>query len=281
MKRIETQGLEHSHLENEVDPRKSDEHGEEEDNDACVESQDVAKRHQRPTLLSELLTNGIIHRKLLYQRTKQLKFRRLTFLSSHISYIKEEVELLEPLLFVPRKTLESPLLLDACIKLATLLSKRHPEVDVAIIIGNSALTRVAIEACPKNDEENPNAPCGIETNGDSDVDADEPQLATKAIEHSAHKCRLSSHASKLSVGTIVPIRPNEKQHADEVVTEVVESKEIGRSTTNNDTQQSDDNRMNMQPTEEERPQIAWGASDIEFEVALYISRLHCGKHTFP
>ena len=277
MDSIETQSLEHSHLEDKVYPRISDEHREEKDDDSCVEGQYVAERHQRKALLSELLSSCITKRQLLQEGTQQLELCRLSFLSTHIPYIKEEVELLEALPFVPPETLKAPLKFDACIQLTTLFPKRHPKVDITIVIGYSALTRVAIEACPKDDKEYPNAPNGIEPDGDSNVDADEPKLAAKAIEHAPDERLLSGHASQLSVGTIVPIRPNEHQHTDEVVAKVVESKEIGRSAADDDTQQRYDDGMNMQPTKEERPQITWGASDIEFEVALYVSRLHGSK----
>ena len=69
MKRVEAQSLEHSHLEDEVNPRKSDEHREEKDSDSRVEGQDVAERHKRQTLLSELLSNRVVYRKFLYQGT--------------------------------------------------------------------------------------------------------------------------------------------------------------------------------------------------------------------
>ena len=279
MKRVEAQSLEHRYLKDEVNPGKTDEHREEEHSDSSVEGQYVAERHQWQTLLTELLSNGIINREFLYQRTQQLELRRLSFLSAYVANIEEEVELLEPLFLVPPETLKASLQLDACIQLTPLFTQRHPKVDIAIIIGYSALTRVAIEACPKDDEEYPDAPDGIEPDGYADVDADEPKLATKAIEHSTDERRLSRHASKLPVGTIVPVSPNEHQHTDEVVAKVVESKEIGRRAANDDAQQRDDYRMNVQPTKEERPQIAWGASDIEFEVALYVSRLHCCKYS--
>ena len=279
MNRIESQALEHSHLEDEVDPRKSDEHGEEEDNDARVESQDVAKRHQGKAFPTELLTSGIVDGQLLYQGTKQLELWRLPFLSSHVSHIEEEVELLEPLLSVPMKALHSPLQLNTCIELAAFLAQRHPKMDVAIIVGNSALARMAIEARPEDDEENPDAPNGIEPDGYADVDADEPELATKAVENPAYERCLPRHSSQLPVCTVVPVRPNEEQHSDDVVPKVRGSEEESRSTSDDDTHQGDYNGMNMQPTEEERPQVARGASDVEFEVALYVTRLHGRKDT--
>ena len=277
VERVEAQGLEYGYFEDEVNPGMSDEHREKEHADARVESQDVAERYQRQALLSKLLSRCIAKRQILYQRTQQLELRRLTFLSAHVANVEEEVELLKPLLSVPAETLEASLQFDACIELAPLFTKRHPKVNIAIVIGNAALTRVAVEACPKDDEEYPDAPDGIEPDGYADVDADEPKLAAKAIEHSTDECRLSRHASQLSVGTVVPVRPDEHQHADEVVAKVVVCKEIGRSAADDDAQQGNDDGMNMQPTKEERPQIAWGASDIKFEVALYVSRLHGSK----
>lgn len=279
MNRIESQALEHSHLEDEVNPRKSDEHGEEEDYDASVESQDVAKRHQGKAFPTELLTSRVIDGQLLYQGTKQLELRRLTLLCAHIAYIKEEVELLEPLLSVPMKALHSPLQLNTCIEFASLFSKSHPKVNVAIIVGNSALARMAIEARPKDDEENPDAPNGIEPDGYADVDADEPEFATKTVENPAHERCLPCHSSQLPVCTVVPVRPNEEQHSDDVVSKVCGSEEKSRRAANDDTHQGDHNGMDMQPTEEERPQIARGASDVEFEVALYVTRLHGRKDT--
>ena len=137
---------------------------------------------------------------------------------------------------------------------------------------------MAIEASPKNDEEYPEAPNGIKPDCYTDVNADEPQLAAKAIKDSTDECRLSCHPCQLSVGTIVPVCPDEHEHADEVVAKVAGGKEISRSTANDDAQQRYHNGVNMQPTKEQRPKIAWGASDVEFEVALCVTRFHCSKN---
>ena len=279
MKRVEAQSLDHSHLENEVNTRMSHEHREEEHAGERVESQDVTKRHQGKAFPTELLTSRVIDGQLLYQWTKQLELRRLTLLCAHIPYIEEEVELLEPLLSVPIKALHSPLQLNTCIEFASLFSKCHPKVNVAIIVGNSALTRMAIEARPKDDEEDPDAPNGIEPYGYADVDADEPEFATKTVENPAHERCLPCHSSQLPVCTVVPVRPNEEQHSDDVVSKVCGSEEKSRRAANDDTHQGDHNGMDMQPTEEERPQIARGASDVEFEVALYVTRFHGRKDT--
>ena len=151
-------------------------------------------------------------------------------------------------------------------------------MDIAVIVCYAALTRMAIEARPKNDEEYPEAPNGIKPDCYADVNADEPQLAAKAIEDSTDECRLSCHPCQLSVGTIVPVCPDEHEHADEVVAKVAGGKEISRSTANDDAQQRYHNGVNMQPTKEQRPKIAWGASDVEFEVALCVTRFHCSKN---
>ena len=278
---VEAQGLEHRHLKDEIDPRMSDEHGEEEDSNACVEGQDVAKRHQRQAFPTKLLTHRVVDGQLLYQRTQQLELRRLSFLRAHVAYIKEKVELLEPLPPVPSEALHPSLQFDACVEFTSFFAERCPKVDVAIVVGNAALARVAKEASPKDDENNPKAPDGIEPYGYADVDADEPQFASKAIKHTADKCLLTRHASQLPVGAVVPICPDEHEHTDEVVAEVVVGKEDGRSTADDDAQQRHRDGMNMQATEEQRPQLARRASDIEFEVALCVTRLHGGKDAFP
>ena len=226
MNRVKSQSLENSHLEDEVNPRITDEHRKEEDTNTRVEGQDVAKGHERQTFPTKLLTHWVMYWQLLNQWTKQLKLRCLTLLRTHVPNIKEEVELLEPLLPVPVKAVHPLLHLNTRIEFAPLFAKRYPKMHVAIIICYAALARMAIETCPKDDEENPNTP----------------------------------------------------EHANEVVTKVAGGKEISRSTANYDTQQRDDNGMNVQPTEEQRPQITWGASDVEFEIALCVTRLHCSNN---
>ena len=278
MNRVKSQSLENSHLEDEVNPRITDEHRKEEDTNTRVEGQDVAKGHERQTFPTKLLTHWVIYWQLLNQWTKQLKLRCLTLLRTHVPNIKEEVELLEPLLPVPVKAVHPLLHLNTRIEFAPLFAKRYPKMHVAIIICYAALARMAKETCPKDDEENPNTPNGIEPDGNADVNANEPQLASKTIENTAHKGRLASHSGQLTVGTIVPVCPNEHEHANEVVTKVAGGKEISRSTANHDAQQRDDNGMNVQPTEEQRPQITWGASDVEFEIALCVTRLHCSNN---
>ena len=278
MNRVKAQSLENGHLEDEVNPRITDEHRKEEDSNARVEGQDVAKWHERQTFPTELLTHWVIYWQLLNQRAEQLELRGLTLLRTHVPYIKEEVELLEPLLPVPVKAVLPLLHLNTRVEFAPLFAKRYPKMHIAIIIGYAALTRMAIETCPKDDEENPNTPNGIEPDGNADVNANEPQLASKTIENTAHKGRLACHSGQLAVCTIVPVCPNEHKHANKVVTEVAGGKEISRSTANPDAKQRNDNGRDVQPTEEQRPQIAWGASDVEFEIALCVTRLHCSKN---
>ena len=93
MNRVKSQSLENSHLEDEVNPRITDEHRKEEDTNTRVEGQDVAKGHERQTFPTKLLTHWVMYWQLLNQWTKQLKLRCLTLLRTHVPYIKEEVEL--------------------------------------------------------------------------------------------------------------------------------------------------------------------------------------------
>ena len=53
-------------------------------------------------------------------------------------------------------------------------------MDVAVVVGDTTLTRMAEEACPKDYKEDANAPNGIEANSYANVDADEPELSAKA-----------------------------------------------------------------------------------------------------
>ena len=126
MKCIEAQGFEYRHLENEVNPRITDEHGKEEYTDPGIESQNVAERHERQALLAELLSHRSVGRQILYQRPECLELWRLSFLGSDVSNVEEEVELLEPLLFVPMEALHPHLLFRAGIQFAALLPLRYP-----------------------------------------------------------------------------------------------------------------------------------------------------------
>ena len=62
MNRVKAQSLENGHLEDEVNPRITDEHRKEKDSNTRVEGQDVAKWHERQTFPTELLTHWVIYR---------------------------------------------------------------------------------------------------------------------------------------------------------------------------------------------------------------------------
>ena len=268
--RIETQNFEHSHLEDEIYPRMPDEQGDEEHNDSGIKSEDVAKRHEGQASLAELLSDGVADGQLLYQWTKQLELWCLAFLGTNVADIKIEIELLEPFLLVPPEALHPLPQLHASVQLALFPSQGHPKMDVTVVVGNSALARMAEETCPKDYQDDVNAPDGIETDGYGDVDAEEPAHASEAVKDTPYERSLPRHACQLSVGTVVPVRPNQQQHADDVVAEVVVGKEEGGSTAYDDAHQRHGYGMNMQTTEELRPQIAWGSRGIEFKVALYV-----------
>lgn len=140
MKCIEAQDFEYCHLEDEVNPRITDEHRKEKYTDSRIESQDVAERHERQALLAELLSHRSVGRQILYQRPECLELRRLSFLGSDVSDIEEEVELLEPLLFVPLEALHPHLLFSTGIQFAALVTLRYPKMDIAVIVGNATLT---------------------------------------------------------------------------------------------------------------------------------------------
>jgi len=135
-------------------------------------------------------------------------------------------------------------------------------VHVAIVVGDGALLCMAVETCPSAEQPNPYAPLWCEAQGQENVDAEEPYVACKAVENASDECLLARHACQLSVGAVVPVGPDEQQHADDVPSQVVLPKEKTAGRANDDAEKCYRNGVDVQGTKEERPKIAWSAGYV-------------------
>ena len=105
------------------------------------------------------------------------------------------------------------------------------------------------------------------------------KFAREASKRATYQGSLPRHACQLTVGTVIPVRPDEHQHTDEVVRCLVGIEEDAGGRTDDDAHQGHGYGMDMQSAEQQRPQIAGSAGDVELEITLHITGLHCGKYT--
>ena len=115
---------------------------------------------------------------------------------------------------------------------------------------------------------------------DSPIDAKEPGITSKSIEHATDPSLLSSHAGELSVGAVVEIRPHQQQHPGDVVPDVVKDEHHSSHYTEKDGQDSHHIGMHIESIEEERPLISNGTCEDDVEPFLGVLRLPSGLYLF-
>ena len=154
-------------------------------------------------------------------------------------------------------------------------------MDVAVVVGQGSLTGMAKESRIAQKRPNPPAIDGRHAECQSEVDAQEPDLAACSVEKSPDGRALVGHACQLAVGTVVPVGPYQQQHADGVHLQTVEVKEVTATSTDDDGQQCHGDGVDVQRAEEQSPKVARGTRHIQFEGTFRVLRFHGCLHFFP
>ena len=86
-------------------------------------------------------------------------------------------------------------------------------MNLAVVVGKTALNGMASET--GNNAECPDFPAPLrhQTEGDGEVDADKPEVASCAIQDSTQGTLLIGESRQLSVATIIYVCPNEQEDA--------------------------------------------------------------------
>ena len=202
----------------------------------AVERENIGVLHQRTAAVEKFLPD--MRRTLAACRVKELlKLRGSTLLTTAIAgvvVIKNSAQIV-----VARKAPERFQLLRAVVELTALLAFQEEQVYLAIIIGQGALARVANNASQVGQGPHPEAPresgeWRVESGENVDkrnllrhqaqtegcIDAEEPHVAGKAVEHTAYKRFLVGEAGKLAVGRVAEVGEHQEDNTADVVGEV-------------------------------------------------------------
>lgn len=220
---VEIDGREHGEFEGWIEPGKVGEYGCIESKGADVEGDEVGVFHQREAPTAELCAKErwiIVAVFLMEFLPECLKMRACAFLSRRISLVKPLEEFTDEVM-PPRQLFVELLLLIGSVKWCTV---EEMKVNRAIVVRLAALSVVTDEACEGEDDPREESPLllgtwdvlEMETDGDRDIDDEEPDVATGTVEDASELGFLAAHTCQLPIGTIEDVCPYKEEDTDEV-----------------------------------------------------------------
>ena len=113
----------------------------------------------------------------------------------------------------------------------------------------------------------------VEAKSHSKIDANEPNIASKAIEDAPPKGFLSCHSSQLTISRIIEVRPSQEGYANKGEKQVAFAliHKIGSPDTQYDAENSDDIGVDVECTKEARPKQSDGTSEINIDVLFGVA----------
>ena len=149
--------------------------------------------------------------------------------------------------------IDSTLLL-VVVEFATILTQKEEKMNLTVIIGQCALRRVDDETSEGTEDKRPEAPLDISTGDvlipqtvdDGEIDAEEPHVACKAIEHTSDKRLLSRDTRHLTIGRVAEVGQHQQHDTTDVRPEIGIMEHPTSSGTKKDRNNSDDIRVNVE-----------------------------------
>ena len=311
MPHIQIEPSEHCHLHRQIEPGEVDETGDVEGDGTGVECEDVRPFHQGETEAAELVAEALRHPidravALLERRPELLELRRLLLLTARVVDIGDEEKLVDDVA-LPRCLPVDLLLLDGVVELAARLALQKEEMDLAVVVGESALTGVERDAREPGEgvehERGDDAVAlrrldaqplelqlvmEVEAEGQRMIDGEEPHVASGTVEDASQLRLLARHASQLTVGTVIEIRPCQQEYRDDVADESLRAccpvtareEEVGRSHTDDHRENRHRVRMHVQRIKQPRPLIADRTRPHHIQPLLRVVRLICLLNLF-
>ena len=228
---VEEQGGEERNLHDGIEPGLSHEDGRVERDGAAVEGQDVGQGHQRQTASAKVLTQALGDGRagicLVNGGQEMLGARRHPFLRGRVVAVEIEKDFPHGVV-LPSQCHKLLCEFARVVQFAAAFALEEEEVDVAIVVGQGALFAVTQEAGYGAKHPDPESPSRRQAQADGGIDAEEPHVARKAVEHAAEACLLSRHAGQLAVARIVDVCPDEEQDAQHVEAEVFKVEQYAR-----------------------------------------------------
>ena len=210
----------------------------------------------------------------------------LSLLPSGISGIEEEVYLVKPFVSVPWQRAHLVGHLDRSVQFGSVSSETIIHVYIAVIVANGALTCVAAESCPRAEQPYPHSPLlvgkgnnvGLYAQAEKDIDREEPYVSAKPVEYASDEGTLVGHSCQLSVGTVVPVCPNEQQHTYEVHAQVFLIEEPTAGSAYDYACQGDHYGVYPHLGKKACPEIPWSACHIELKGTLCLLTFERGAY---
>ena len=256
---------------------------------SCVESENVRHGHQLAALAAELVEYGLwnlLAVSLFEKRLHLVEVSDLSLLPSGISGIEEEVYLVKPFVSVPWQRAHLVGHLDRSVQFGSVSSETIIHVYIAVIVAYGALTCVAAESSPRAEQPYPRSPLlvgkgnnvGLYAQAEKDIDREEPYVSAKPVEYASDEGTLVGHSCQLSVGTVVPVCPDEQQHTYEVHAQVILIEEPSTGSAYDYACQGDHYGVYPHLSKKACPEIHWSACHIELKGSLCLLTFECGAY---
>ena len=143
-------------------------------------------------------------------------------------------------------------------------------MDLTVVVGKTALNGMAAES--GDDAECPDLPAPLrhQTEGDGEVDADKPEVASCAIQDSAQGTLLVGESCQLTVATVINISPDKQEDAQDVDCQIIEIEADARSYAEEDGKNGHHVWGDVKHAEESRPLVTNRAIEVNINVLLGI-----------
>ena len=240
-----------------------------------IEGENVGVLHQGKAASAETLDQrGREHLETLIKCCLEgLEARGLLLLRVGVVAVEEEEDLPGGLL---RPTERTKLLAQGLevVEFTARLALEEIQVDIAVVVGELALLAVTNETRHGAEQPDEDAPIVVRQEGDGvvheasangEIDAEEPDIASKTIEYAAPARLLARHTRQLAIGTIVEVGPDEQEYSADVHPQVFKIETDGRGNTQEDAENRHNVGMHAQLVKEARPKIAQRTCEIDVQ----------------
>ena len=131
-------------------------------------------------------------------------------------------------------------------------------------------------------DESPDAPLPVgardvlvpQPEHDGQVDAEEPHVAGKAVEHAPYQRLLARHAGHLPVCRVAEVGQHQQHHAADVVRQVGIVEHPASTYSQEDAEDGDHVRMDVELIPEQGERQADGTGEVDVEPLLGVLRFH-------
>ena len=265
---VQHQPAEHKQLNREKQKRRAEQHQQKQRVGAGVEGEDVRQLNVFAALGKVVLPHGLVHLAAVFLNglEKPLERRGGKLLKPRVQAVEIQIQLLKARA-LPRQLRAGAGNVAGAIQLAAVFVFQEEQMDVSVIVRQHALPLVPREFADHDHQPDQPAPrpaagegnrFGHQPETQRAVNRHIPHAGGQRVQNAPQRGLVARQPRELAVGGIQNVRPDYKQHADEVQREALRIKKPAAREADGHGKQRDHVGRPAKAHEQPRPQVAQG-----------------------